>query len=55
MLRLSAAGKSTRGIAAVLSIAEGTVAWHATNFYDTIGARNRAEAAAYALRNGLVE
>jgi DNA-binding NarL/FixJ family response regulator len=28
---------------------------HVTNLYGKIGARNRAEAVAYALRNGLVE
>ncbi len=55
VLRLIAAGKSTREIAEALSIAEGTVERHVTNLYSKIGVRNRAEAAAYALRNRLVE
>ena len=44
VLRLIAAGKSTREIAAMLHIAEGTVERHATNLYAKIGVHNRAEA-----------
>ncbi|HLZ68936.1 MAG TPA: LuxR C-terminal-related transcriptional regulator [Dehalococcoidia bacterium] len=53
VLRLIAAGKGTREIAAALTIAEGTVERHVTNLYRKIGAANRAEATAYAFRHGL--
>lgn len=53
VLRLIAAGKSTREIADRLVISEGTVERHVTNLYDKIGARSRAEATAYAFRHGL--
>ncbi|HZQ35959.1 MAG TPA: LuxR C-terminal-related transcriptional regulator [Dehalococcoidia bacterium] len=55
VVRLIAAGRSTREIAAALSIAEGTVERHLTNLYGKIGVRNRAEATSYAHRHGLVE
>ncbi len=54
VLRLIAAGKSTREIAAALVISDGTVERHVTNLYTKIGAHSRAEAAAYAFRHGLV-
>ena len=52
-LRLIAAGKSTKEIAAALVISEPTVERHITNLYAKIGARSRADATAYALRKGL--
>lgn len=55
VLRLIAAGKSTRAIAEALTIAEGTVERHVTNLYGKIGVRNRAEATSYAHANGLIE
>ncbi|HLZ71294.1 MAG TPA: LuxR C-terminal-related transcriptional regulator [Dehalococcoidia bacterium] len=54
VLRLIAAGKSTREIARTLVISDGTVERHVTNLYTKIGAHSRAEAAAYAFRHGLV-
>lgn len=53
VLRLIAAGQSTRQIAAALVVSEGTVGRHVTNLYSKIGAQNRAEATAYAFRHQL--
>jgi DNA-binding CsgD family transcriptional regulator len=53
VLRLIAAGKSTREIAQALVISAATVERHITHIYDKIEAKSRAEATAYALRNGL--
>ena len=53
VLKLIAAGCSTREIAAQLVISSHTVELHITHVYQKIGARGRAEAAAYALRHGL--
>ncbi|HLZ71874.1 MAG TPA: LuxR C-terminal-related transcriptional regulator [Dehalococcoidia bacterium] len=53
VLRLIAAGRSTREIAETLTIAEGTVERHVTNLYGKIGVRNRAEATSFAHRRGL--
>jgi len=53
VLRLIAAGKSNREIAATLVISEGTVERHVTNLYAKIDARGRVDAAAYAFRHGL--
>jgi DNA-binding CsgD family transcriptional regulator len=53
VLALIAAGRSNREIADMLSISERTVNRHITNLYGKIGARSKAEATAYALRNGL--
>ena len=53
VLRLVASGKSNREIAEELVIAEGTARRHVNNIYDKIGARNRAEATSYALKEGL--
>jgi DNA-binding CsgD family transcriptional regulator len=54
VLRLLASGKSNRAIAAMLGINGRTVERHISNVYTKIGARNRAEAAAYAVRNALL-
>jgi non-specific serine/threonine protein kinase len=54
VLRLLAAGRTTKEIAAELSVAVSTVDRHITHIYQKLGARNRAEATAVALRHGLV-
>lgn len=53
VLRLIAAGRSNRQIAEELSISVNTVDRHVNNIYTKINASNRAEAASYAVRNGL--
>jgi DNA-binding CsgD family transcriptional regulator len=53
VLRLIAAGQSTRAIADALVIADKTVERHVSNLYGKIGAQNRAEATAYAFRHAL--
>ena len=53
MLRLVAAGRSNREAAAALSVSERTVERHLENLYRKVGARNRAEATAYALKHRL--
>jgi DNA-binding NarL/FixJ family response regulator len=54
VLRLLAAGKSNRDIADVLYISLNTVATHVRNILTKTGTTNRTEAAAYALRHGLL-
>ena len=54
VLRLVAAGKSNQQIADELVISLNTVNRHVSNIYAKTGAANRAEAAAYATRRGLV-
>lgn len=53
VLRLVAAGKSNREIAAALSLSAKTVENHLTNAYGKLGVDNRAAATAYAVRHGL--
>jgi pimeloyl-ACP methyl ester carboxylesterase/DNA-binding CsgD family transcriptional regulator len=53
VLRLLALGKSNAQIAEELVISQNTVIRHVSNIFAKIGAANRAEAAAYATRNGL--
>ena len=53
VLRLVAAGRSNREIAAALVVTEKTVENHLTSAYAKIGAENRAAAAAFAVRHGL--
>jgi len=53
VLRLIAAGKSTKEIAVTLVISVPTVERHITHIYEKIGASSRAEATAYALRHDL--
>jgi DNA-binding NarL/FixJ family response regulator len=55
VLRLLAAGRSSREIAAELFLAVRTVERHVSNIYRKIGARNRAQATAFALDHGLSE
>jgi pimeloyl-ACP methyl ester carboxylesterase/DNA-binding CsgD family transcriptional regulator len=53
VLRLVAAGESNAQIARRLGLSTHTVERHVANLYRKIGARGRADATAYALRNGL--
>jgi DNA-binding CsgD family transcriptional regulator len=53
VLRLIAAGRSNREIAAALFISERTVNRHITNLYTKIDAHSKADATAYALRHHL--
>jgi DNA-binding CsgD family transcriptional regulator len=53
VLRLIANGKSNREIASELVVTARTVERHVTNIYRKINARNKADATAYALREGL--
>jgi DNA-binding NarL/FixJ family response regulator len=53
-LRLLAAGRSNQQIADELVISLNTVRRHVSNIFDKTGVANRAEAATYAARNGLV-
>jgi pimeloyl-ACP methyl ester carboxylesterase/DNA-binding CsgD family transcriptional regulator len=53
VLRLIANGSSNAQIAATLVISPHTVARHVSNILDKIGAANRAEATAYAVKNRL--
>jgi DNA-binding CsgD family transcriptional regulator/tetratricopeptide (TPR) repeat protein len=54
VLRLIAVGKRNREIATALSLSPHTVAHHITSVLTKTGAANRAEAASYATRHGLV-
>jgi len=54
VLRLVAAGRSNKEIADALVLSLRTTARHVTNIYGKIGARNRADATAYAIRSGLM-
>jgi DNA-binding NarL/FixJ family response regulator len=53
ILRLIALGHSNQEIAADLVLSVRTVERHITNLYAKIGARRKADATAYALRNGI--
>ena len=53
MLKWLVPGFTNREIAERLFISENTVANHLRHLYEKAGLANRAEAAAYALRNGL--
>jgi DNA-binding NarL/FixJ family response regulator len=55
VLRLVAAGRSNREIGEALSISLNTVDRHVSNILTKIGASNRAEAASFAVRNGLAQ
>ena len=54
MLRLIAAGKTNPEIAALLFRSPATVAIHVRNILDKTQSANRAEAAAFAARHGLL-
>jgi DNA-binding NarL/FixJ family response regulator len=53
VLRLLAAGKSNQEIADELVISVNTVIRHVSNVFGKTGVTNRAQATAYAMRNGL--
>jgi DNA-binding CsgD family transcriptional regulator len=53
VLRLLAAGESNAQIARRLGVSAHTVERHIANLYPKIGARGRADATAYAIREGL--
>jgi DNA-binding CsgD family transcriptional regulator/pimeloyl-ACP methyl ester carboxylesterase len=53
VLRLVAAGESNSQIARRLGLSTHTIERHVANVYRKIGARGRADATAYAIRNGL--
>ncbi len=55
VLRLIAAGKSSRQIGAELFLSTRTVERHITNLYVKIGARSRVQAASYALAHRLTQ
>ena len=54
VLRLLAAGKTNRAIAAELFISEKTVARHVSNIFDKLGVSSRAGATAWAFQHNLV-
>jgi predicted ATPase/DNA-binding CsgD family transcriptional regulator len=54
VLRLLAAGRSSKQIAAELTLGVSTVDRHITHIYDKIGDRGRAAATAFAVRHGLL-
>jgi DNA-binding NarL/FixJ family response regulator len=54
VLALVAAGKTNRAIASELFISEKTVARHVSNIFTKLGLSSRAEATAYAYRQGLI-
>ena len=54
VLRLVAAGRANKEIAAALSISERTVKFHVTSIMNKLGAANRAAAAALAVEKGLL-
>jgi DNA-binding NarL/FixJ family response regulator len=53
VLSLIARGRTSREIAAELSLSVRTIGRHITNIYAKIGARTRADATAYAIHHGL--
>ncbi len=54
VLRLVAAGKTNRAVAADLVISEKTVARHLSNIFDKLGVSSRAAATGYAYEHGLI-
>ncbi|HEV2251359.1 MAG TPA: helix-turn-helix transcriptional regulator [Candidatus Limnocylindria bacterium] len=52
VLRGVATGHSTKQIAADLQLTERTVKWHMARIFERLGAANRAEAVAIAIRRG---
>ena len=54
VLRLMASGLSNRDIAAALAITERTVKFHVTAILNRLGADNRTQAVALAVRRGIL-
>ncbi|MGE0601739.1 MAG: response regulator transcription factor [Dehalococcoidia bacterium] len=54
VLRLLAEGKANKEIAAALSLSQATVASHVRHVLEKTGSANRAQAVAWAIRNGLI-
>jgi DNA-binding CsgD family transcriptional regulator len=55
VLRLISAGATTHQIAGTLAVSRATVERHITSLYRKIGARGRADATAFALRQGIAD
>jgi DNA-binding NarL/FixJ family response regulator len=55
VLRLISAGRTTRQIAEAMIVSRATVERHITSLSRKIGARGRADATSYALRQGLAD
>jgi len=55
VLRLISAGRTTRQIAETMTVSRATVERHITSLYRKIGARGRADATSYALRQGVAD
>jgi len=55
ILETVADGKSNKEIAAALAIAEDTVKTHLRNLFEKLGAADRAQAVAIALRQNLID
>jgi two-component system NarL family response regulator len=55
LLRLLAAGRSNKDIAQTLSLSENTVKYHIKNILQKLDVHNRTEAAAHAVRIGIVK
>jgi len=54
VLRLMAAGRSNKRIAAALHVTEGTVKVHASRVFEKLGVGDRTQAVTAALRRGIV-
>ena len=54
LIRLIAAGKNNREIAALLSYSEGTIKNHVSKLYDRLGVSDRMQIAIFALENGIM-
>lgn len=55
VLRFLAAGATSREIASALGVTENTINFHVKNILSKLRLKNRAQAAAYAVRSGLTE
>lgn len=55
VLKLVAAGRTTKQIAAGLFLAVSTIERHITHIYDKIGARGKVAATAFALSHGFIQ